>query len=207
MSQVEEHLSTADFVAGGAPAARVRDEEPSQLLAQDFVKRSTRQVGPGPDRIRGRAASRGAGGGRARGASHEAAGRSLFRRAGPPGAAVGPRRQCQYRGPADRVKEVPYVLPAVAVGLNRDRRALTEQGKKVTLVRAAHVYPVTVQFRLLLTLAVLGASLCPAGTPSKQPVSDVYTRSIQELGGDYSQPAELSRDRIRISSISFSQRR
>ena len=37
MSQVEEHLSTADFVAGGAPAAKVREEEPSQLLAQDFV--------------------------------------------------------------------------------------------------------------------------------------------------------------------------
>jgi len=37
MSQVEEHLSTADFVAGGAPATKVREEEPSQLLAQDFV--------------------------------------------------------------------------------------------------------------------------------------------------------------------------
>jgi len=37
MSQVEEHLSTADFVAGGGTSTRVREEQPSQLLAQDFV--------------------------------------------------------------------------------------------------------------------------------------------------------------------------
>ena len=36
MSQVEEHLSTADFVAGGAPA-RAHEEEQGQLLAQDLV--------------------------------------------------------------------------------------------------------------------------------------------------------------------------
>lgn len=40
MNQVEEHLSTADFVAGGGPAKpreQVREEEPSHLLADDFV--------------------------------------------------------------------------------------------------------------------------------------------------------------------------
>jgi hypothetical protein len=37
MNPVEEHLSTADFVAGGAPAARIHEEESSQLLGQDLV--------------------------------------------------------------------------------------------------------------------------------------------------------------------------
>jgi hypothetical protein len=36
MNPVEEHLSTADFVAGGAPA-RVQEEEQNQLLGQDLV--------------------------------------------------------------------------------------------------------------------------------------------------------------------------
>ena len=44
------------------------------------------------------------------------------------------------------------------------------------------------QFRILLTLAALGASVCPAGTPSKQPASDVYARSIIELGGQLVKP-------------------
>jgi hypothetical protein len=45
-----------------------------------------------------------------------------------------------------------------------------------------------VQFKLFLTLAVLGASLCPAGTPSRRTGSDVYSRAIQELGGSVADP-------------------
>jgi hypothetical protein len=48
-----------------------------------------------------------------------------------------------------------------------------------------------VKSKLLLTLAALGASLCPAGTPSQIPSPDVYARSIKELGGSVADPSRF----------------